>query len=60
MNNEWKEKTCEDCNFNIVGHCNKNPPKSTEGVTYYTTVSAFKYGIVVFMRACAEYKKREI
>jgi hypothetical protein len=54
--NDWKDKTCKDCEFHNEGFCHKSPPSTNEGKTFYPKV-AFYRGLMItdYMNACAEF-----
>lgn len=56
----WKNETCEKCEFRINNFCRKNPPTTTNDKTMYVQVG-FPRGlnVIEFMYACAEFKPKE-
>ena len=56
MSLDWKNSTCEDCRYRVLGSCRRFPPIAKDGyfpcVVYFDEKGNQKYNI-----ACAEYKR---
>jgi D-arabinose 1-dehydrogenase-like Zn-dependent alcohol dehydrogenase len=57
--NDWKNETCEKCDYCIDGHCRRFPPSDHNGAFYCRA----EYSIVksdgnVYKESCSEFKEK--
>lgn len=57
MNENWKDKTCEKCIFQVHGQCRRSPPSLGR---YPNVISTSVQDNAIYGRACAEYKEPHV
>jgi len=58
MAGNWRDKTCEKCEFGVNNRCHRFPPTTIDDKTFYPRISNNRgLGIIDFMKSCAEYKE---
>jgi len=67
MDNQWKEETCDNCDFMIEGKCRKFPPEQTSPRKHvtgetgsYVNEAVFDYpDIKNFTKACSCWREKQ-